>query len=246
MRHSARVMANKLRSALSTSRTVPFTTLSYSLHAILSAQPEAALLQHPAYVPIADVPHLPRILLLGDSISIGYTLPVRRAMKGIANVHRPPTNCTSSRNGTRHIDEWLGSGPWAIVHVNFGLHDCVRDNGVLAVPIEEYCSNLEIIFGRLRDTGARLAWANTTLVPTDLLYRDPGSGSLLEYREADVDAYNDIATQIAQRYGAEIDALDAWARPRLADLQIPNDIHFTREGYAALGKQVTEFLHRMI
>ncbi|MFT6238474.1 MAG: acyl-CoA thioesterase-1 [Akkermansiaceae bacterium] len=39
---------------------------------------------------IRDEVDLPRILLIGDSISIGYTLPVRSLWKGRANVHRPP------------------------------------------------------------------------------------------------------------------------------------------------------------
>ena len=42
---------------------------------------------------IEDVKGLPRVLLIGDSISIGYTLPVRNLLYGKANVHRPPVNC---------------------------------------------------------------------------------------------------------------------------------------------------------
>ena len=38
--------------------------------------------------PLQDVPGLPRVTLIGDSISIGYTLPVRELLKGKANVHR--------------------------------------------------------------------------------------------------------------------------------------------------------------
>jgi hypothetical protein len=43
----------------------------------------------PSLDPINDDPALPRVLLIGDSISMGYTLPVRTALKGKANVHRP-------------------------------------------------------------------------------------------------------------------------------------------------------------
>ena len=41
---------------------------------------------------IQDTPGLPRVLLIGDSISIGYTLPVRRLLAGKANVHRIAVN----------------------------------------------------------------------------------------------------------------------------------------------------------
>ena len=36
------------------------------------------------YAPVADDPALPRILIIGDSISIGYTLGVRDLLKGKA------------------------------------------------------------------------------------------------------------------------------------------------------------------
>ena len=46
-----------------------------------------------AMAPVEDIAGLPRVLLIGDSISIGYTVPVREILKGKANVHRPLTNC---------------------------------------------------------------------------------------------------------------------------------------------------------
>ena len=42
----------------------------------------AAVAANPAMVEIQDVPGLPRVLLIGDSISIGYTLPVRGLLQG--------------------------------------------------------------------------------------------------------------------------------------------------------------------
>ena len=42
---------------------------------------------------------LPEVLLIGDSISIGYTLPVRRLLDGQAQVFRPPDNCAHSAYG---------------------------------------------------------------------------------------------------------------------------------------------------
>ncbi len=76
-----------------------------------------------AFVPITDDPGLPRVLLLGDSISIGYTLPVRERLLGRANVHRPPANCGPSSLGLERLDEWVGQRPWDVIHFNWGLHD---------------------------------------------------------------------------------------------------------------------------
>jgi len=79
-----------------------------------------------ALAPIEDVAGLPRVLLIGDSISIGYTVPTRALLKGKANVHRPPTNCSSTGYGLTMLDAWLGAKKWDVIHFNFGLHDAHR------------------------------------------------------------------------------------------------------------------------
>ena len=69
--------------------------LGFSATAV-AAETKAKPAPDPALAPIVDVAGLPRVLLIGDSISIGYTLPVREALKGKANVHRPAGNCSST------------------------------------------------------------------------------------------------------------------------------------------------------
>ena len=61
---------------------------------------------------VKDDPTLPRVLLIGDSISRGYTLDVRRDLAGRANVHRAPANCGATTLGVRKMDAWLGGGHW--------------------------------------------------------------------------------------------------------------------------------------
>jgi len=78
---------------------------------------------NPAFTKIEDVPGLPRVLLIGDSISIGYTVPVRDLLKGKANVHRIPVNGGPTLNGLKHLDAWLGTSRWDVIHFNWGLHD---------------------------------------------------------------------------------------------------------------------------
>lgn len=58
---------------------------------------------NPSLAPIRDVAGLPRVLLIGDSVSIGYTLPTRELLKDKANVHRPPTNCSSTGHGLNYL-----------------------------------------------------------------------------------------------------------------------------------------------
>ena len=63
------------------------------------------------------------VTVKGDSISIGYTVPVRKLMQGKANVHRIPTNGGPTTNGLAHLKEWLGDKKWDVIHFNWGLHD---------------------------------------------------------------------------------------------------------------------------
>jgi acyl-CoA thioesterase-1 len=80
-------------------------------------------LQSPAFAPVVDQPGLPRVLLIGDSISIGYTVTVRKALAGQANVHRIPENGADTANGLKKIESWLVGSPWDVIHFNWGLHD---------------------------------------------------------------------------------------------------------------------------
>lgn len=70
---------------------------------------EANLYRHlkDAFVDPVDSPNLPRVLLIGDSISIGYTVPVREYLGGKANVHRPPENCQHTGHGILRLKGWL-------------------------------------------------------------------------------------------------------------------------------------------
>lgn len=85
---------------------------------------------------VADKPGLPRVLLIGDSVSRAYTQTVRKELAGKANVHRAPANCGPTATGVRKLDIWLGDGKWDIIHFNFGIHD--RNT-----PLDDYTSRLE-------------------------------------------------------------------------------------------------------
>ena len=110
-----------------------------------------------AFRKIEDVTGLPRVLLIGDSISIGYPEPVRTELKDKANVHRIPMNAATTAVGLKNLEDWLGSGHWDVIHFNFGLHDLkIMDDGQRQVPLPDYESNLRTIVQRCAKTGARL------------------------------------------------------------------------------------------
>jgi len=192
---------------------------------------QAQTREHPALQPAEDDPNLPRVLLIGDSISMGYTIPVRELLAGKANVHRVPENGGPTINGLEKMDAWLAEGNWDLVHFNFGLHDLkIMEDGTFQVPIEQYQNSLRVLVDRMGATGATLVWCSTTPVPEDV-------GGPARTPE-DVLAYNEVAKRIMDERGIAIDDLYAFALPRLAEIQQPANVHFTEEGYEVLARQV--------
>ena len=192
---------------------------------------QAQTREHPALQPAEDDPNLPRVLLIGDSISMGYTIPVRELLAGKANVHRVPENGGPTINGLEKMDAWLAEGNWDLVHFNFGLHDLkIMEDGTFQVPIEQYENSLRVLVDRMGATGATLVWCSTTPVPEDV-------GGPARTPE-DVLAYNEVAKRIMDERGIAIDDLYAFALPRLAEIQQPANVHFTEEGYEVLARQV--------
>lgn len=199
-----------------------------------------------------EPPRPMRVLILGDSISIGYTAKVRKLLGEEALVVRPlnkngkgAQNCAGTNNGIQHIERWLAleGGAWDVIHFNFGLHDLKRvqpDTGKnstnpehphQASP-ERYRKQMQQIIAALQGTQARLIFATTTPVPPGGVkpHRDP----------SDVVLYNDIAKELVLPAGIAVNDLYAYCLPRLGEIQRPHDVHFTQEGSLALAQQVVK------
>ena len=176
---------------------------------------------------VKDDPDLPRVLLIGDSISRGYTLPARHALKGKVNLHRAPENCGKTGNGLRKLDIWLGDKRWDLVHFNFGIHD-------RRLKPEYYADRLEMIVERLKPATDRLIFATSTPIPKRAEMYLPGSSV----------RSNKIARAIMERYEIPVNDLYASIFPSLKEHQNPGDCHFTQAGYEVLGQKVAEEILR--
>ncbi len=194
----------------------------------------------PSLQPVKDDPSLPRVLLLGDSISMGYTVKVREALKGKANVHRAPTNCGSTVTGVSKLDAWLGEGKWDVIHFNFGLHDLkYLKPGRQNVSPTTYAKNLEKIVTRLQETGATLIWASTTPVPAEA---DRGYARVPE----DVAKYNALAKTVMDKHHIEINDLYTLILPHVDKVRVPRDVHFRSEGSDIMTKQIAEKIEKAL
>lgn len=192
---------------------------------------------------------LPKVLILGDSISIGYFPFVKEQLAGKAEVTRPfningnAENCQGTTNGIINIDRWIGDTKWDVIHFNFGLHDIKHVDPVTgknskktkdprqAEP-KQYKKNLKQITEKLKATGAKLIFATTTPYPEDV------GAPLREF--GDAEKYNKIARKIMKKNKIPINDLHAFVLPRMSDLQRPKNVHFIEDGSKALAEQVVK------
>ncbi len=126
-----------------------------------------------------DNPKLPRVLVVGDSISMNYHNAAKTALKDIANYHRVEGNGGPSDRGVNNMELWLGDYKttglhWDLIQFNHGLHDLKqaydKDTGTWGahqVSIPDYQANLEKEIQIMKKTGATLMWCATTPIPLD-------------------------------------------------------------------------------
>jgi hypothetical protein len=216
------------------------------------------------FTPVADLkgvwsftadPKLPNVLLIGDSISIGYTRSVREKLAGKANVYRPmrgkqPDNCGDTTIGLAKIDSWLGRQKWDVIHFNWGLWDlCYRNpqskepgnrdklGGKLSTTPADYEKNLEQLVTRLKATGAKLIWASTTVVPEGEAGRFVG----------DEEKYNAIAARVMKKHGIPTNDLFTLTKGFAGKhFTKAGDVHYTAAGYEALAVQVAGTIERLL
>ena len=191
-----------------------------------------------------------RVLIIGDSISIGYTPYVTKALAGRAQVVHNKGNAGASANGVENLQTWLGNRKWDVIYFNFGLHDlCYRHpdspvqghrdkvNGTLTATLEECEQNLETIVTALQQTGAKVIFANTTYVPSQEAGR---------YAK-DVDRYNRVAERVMKRHGIPVDDLHALSLEVHPEFGLGDDnVHYTPEGYRLLSEQVVKSIEKVL
>ncbi|OYV07591.1 MAG: SGNH/GDSL hydrolase family protein [Verrucomicrobiales bacterium VVV1] len=200
-------------------------------------------------------PKLPNVLILGDSISIGYTRAVRGNLGGKANLYRPmngrgPDNCGDTTIGLGKIDAWLGTQKWDVIHFNWGLWDlCYRNpasktqgnrdkvGGKLSTTPEDYEKNLERLVTRLEATGAKLIWASTTVVPEGEEGRIVGDDA----------NYNEVAARVMKKHNIATNDLFTLSKGFAGKLSTKaGDVHFTPEGYEKLAEQVSASIEKLL
>lgn len=187
-------------------------------------------------------PGLPKVVLVGDSIRLGYAATVAKELAGRAIVSGPKANGGDSENVLKNLDEWVIRQQPDVVHFNCGIHDIKRSKttGQFQVPPQRYEANLRKIVERIRQgTKATVLFASTTPI-LDERAAKTRSKATYELLEASVERYNRMAQKLMRELQVPVDDLhailpDAASRERL---MAADGVHFVPEGSELLGKAV--------
>ena len=187
---------------------------------------------------------LPHVLIIGDSISLGYTPQVVQLLEGDAVVKHHRGNAQHTRTGIQKIDQWIGDTSWDVIHFNWGLWDlCYRHpesktqghrdkvRGALTTSLEQYEKNLDLLVTRLEKTGAVLIWAHTMVVPEGEAGRKLGDDL----------KYNAAAARVMKKHGIRINDLNSVSRKFPDTLfTAKGNVHFKPDGYRQLAQHVVQ------
>lgn len=207
---------------------------------------------------------LPRVLIIGDSISIGYTPVVQRELERVAEVIHAPGNNAYSAFGVANARDWVGSDGWDVIYFNHGIWDVqlLEGNHLVRAPTgreprigapftnhatlyftrwqrratpEEYLRNIEDLLNILEPAAASVIFATTT----------PWTTYGVE-TEVLIQQNNASARALMNRRGVLVHDLHALARKNLSRWHSADGLHFNEQGNEGLGSAVAATIARVL
>lgn len=170
----------------------------------------------------------PTILIIGDSISIGYTPTIEAALKPAYDVVHNPCNAMTSTWTAQNIDAWLASrDTFEAITWNNGLWDIADWENISDT---QYAENLHAIAQKIKAKTAHPLFVLTTEVLPATPHRN----------NADVINRNNIARDVMALEGIAV--LDLYSVSQTAEHVSIDDAHFTEAGSQVLGEAVLESL----
>jgi GDSL-like Lipase/Acylhydrolase family len=177
----------------------------------------------------ADETNLPRVLLIGDSISRDYYPGVERRLAGKAYVGRLSTSAFISDPALlQEIKMVLGSYKFDVIHFNNGMHGWQHSETEYQQVFPKFLKTIQEYA-----PGAKLIWATTT--PLKVSPKLP-SNNQTQATDERIAARNTIALKFVQAKGIPVDDLNALVRghPEYHS----DNVHFNARGIDLEAAQV--------
>ena len=175
---------------------------------------------------------LPRVLLIGDSIVVGYSGHVKQQLKGKAHVDMLATSkCISDPAFLKETKYALEDYHHAVVHFNNGLHGWHQTDEQYEAALRDYVEKLK---ATAKDS--KMIWASTTPVPSSR-----GGAKLEKKRNGTVLARNAIAEKVMKANGIATNDLYGLVIDDLEQLSASKgNVHYNEEGKSRQGKAVAD------
>ena len=191
-----------------------------------------------------------KVLLLGDSIRMGYDEYVRDLLKGKAEVYFDEDNGRFAAFTLWQVNQMFQHhGKFDVVHWNNGYWDMNVEAPMTQAmhPLEEYLHFLRRILGEIRNNGAKVIFATTTPVPESAEVRATAQvDAFLHYRNEWVRTYNDAAKKLMAEENVPVNDLYALCLESPTYYKCPDMLHLTQEGYLACARQAVEWIERLL
>ncbi len=196
--------------------------------------------------------HVRDVLIIGDSISIGYTPIVRELLKKKADVNRPlvrefsyiptsellidhgePVNCKTTLYSLKELDRWLDGRKWDVIHANWGLWDADTIDEVV------YAAQLELLIKRI------LPHTNVLIISTTTPIAENENSKESRLKIQKISNFNKVVVNLARKYNLEVNDLHSVTVNR-KEIYAWDNVHFNGQGYELLAEKVAGVIEKYL
>ena len=191
-----------------------------------------------------------KVLLLGDSIRMGYQEQVKKLLENEYEVLYPEDNGRYAAYTLWQVNQAFKWNPdIALVHFNNGYWDMNIEAPMTEAihPVKEYQSFLRRIVALCHQCGAKVVFATTVpILEAGAAADNTGITSFIHYSDEWVKEYNAAAVEVMAEMGVAVNDLYALCmederRYKCADL-----LHLSDEGNRRCAAQVAEYIRENI
>lgn len=205
------------------------------------------------------------VILLGDSIRLGYQDYVREYLGDGFQVFSPAENCRYTKFTLSNVKWWMhtwGNPSVDVIHWNNGIWDLHRhlSGEDLFTPLDEYLETNGRLLNILKLYTDKLIWGTITpggkaldeqkaynaLINTDANHPALKLSDAMEPWNADIRRYNEATAELMKANGVRVDDIYSVVAAD-PDRYIDADgIHMTDDGYKAIARQVSDEIRGML
>lgn len=192
-----------------------------------------------------------KVLLLGDSIRMGYQGYIRELLKDKCEVYYDEADNGRFTAYTlwQANQMFKNYGKFDVVHWNNGYWDMNVEAPMIdaMTPIDEYVHFLKRIIGEIRRNGAEIIFATTTpVLDKGSALDNTGIAMEISYDNDWVIQYNTAAKKLMAEENITVNDLYELMHKGKNYYKCPDRLHLTDEGYRLCAKQAVQLIEEKL